>query len=329
MKNLFLSFSLLAFFISMHTSAQKDESFKPNGKPVIWIFTHFSSTFSDGKNFNKFDVTRAYLGYIYSFSKTLTGRITFDASKPSEGNFHYTGLLRFAYLQYHTGKFILTGGMLLTPQYELGNKRWGYRYVLRNSHDEYGFGPSSDLGISAVYNFSDRFSADAILVNGESYKMTEADSAFKAGIGLSFYPVKNLLIRGYYDTMKKNENNQQTFEGVISYEDKKLNLSAAYNFQKDHLFITGQDFTGLSFHGSLFLRGNKKLFARFDHNCSEKIGSAPDPWNLSKDGQLFLAGFEFSPVAGIRLAPNFQGWQPAGENKPFISRFFLNAEIKL
>jgi hypothetical protein len=320
---------LIPVFASIQASAQNGEPFKPNGKPEIRIFTNFSSSFSSGKNFKKFDVTRAYFGYIYNFSETLTGRITFDVGKPSVGNFHYTGFLKFAYLQYHSGKFTLTGGMIPTPQHDLGDKRWGFRYIFKTSHDEYGFGPSADLGISAVYNFSDKFTADALLVNGESFRMAEADSVFKAGIGLSFYPVKNLLLRGYYDTMKKHENNQQTFEYIISYEDKKFNLSAVYNFQKDRAFIKGQDLSGLSLNGSLFLKGNKKLFVRFDHVNSETIGSAQYPWNLSKDGNLFLAGFEFSPVPGIKLSPNFQGWQPADNNLPFITRFSLNAEIRL
>jgi hypothetical protein len=329
MKNSRLLFLILIFPISIHASAQNDEFFKPNGNPEVRIFTNFSSSFSDGKNFNKFDVTRAYLGYIYNFSKTLTGRVTFDVGKPSVGNFNYSGLLKFAYLQYRTSKFTLTGGMMPTPQFELADKRWGYRYIYKTSYDEYGFGPGADLGISAVYNFTPWLTADAMLVNGEGHKQMEADSVFRAGIGISFMPVKNFFLRGYYDRMKKNERNQQTFACILSYEDKSFNLTAAYNFQKDRALIAGQDISGLSFNGSLFLKGNKKLFARFDHAYSEKTGSAQNPWNLAKDGKLFLAGFEFSPVTGIKLSPNFQGWQPADENLPFITRFSLNAEIRL
>jgi hypothetical protein len=317
------------FLFCIHASAQNGEPFKPNGKPEIQVFTNFSTSFSDGKNFNKFDVTRVYFGYIQNFSKTLTGRVTFEVGKPTVGNFHYMALLKFAYLQFHYNKLTLSGGMISTPQYELGYKRWGFRYVFKSSNDEYGFGPGADMGVCAVYNFTPRFTTDITLVNGEGYKLMEFDSVFKAEIGLSFYPVKNLLLRGYYDTMKKDENNQQTFECIISYEDKKFNLSAAYNYQKDRALVAGQNIKGISFYGYLFLSGNKKLFARYDHIYSEKIGSAHDPWNLSKDGRLYMAGFEFSPVTGIKLSPNFQGWQPGNKDNPFITRFFLNAEFKL
>lgn len=326
-KCLLLSF-MLVFGASVLLKAQT-EPFKPNGTPEFRIFTNFTSTFTDGKNFNKFDVTRAYLGYIYNFSKTLTGRVTLDVGNPSSGKFNYTALLKFAYLQYHKGKLSVTGGMLSTPQYELGDKRWGYRYVYKTSHDEYAFGPSADLGLSAVYNFTPGFSADLILVNGEGFKLSEIDSVLKTGLGVTYIPMKNLLVRGYYDTMKKGDNNQQTLEAILSFENKKLNLTAVFNHQKDRSLVHGQDISGFSLNGSLFLKHNMKLFGRFDDVYSSRMGNAPHPWNYSKDGRLYLAGFEFLLAPGVRLAPNFQGWEPANGALPFISRFALNAEIRM
>jgi hypothetical protein len=71
------------------------------------------------------------------------------------------------------------------------------------------------------------------------------------------------------------------------------------------------------------------LFARYDYLYSDKIGSASHPWNYTKDGSLIIAGFEFSPVAGIKIAPNIQNWKPADGDRPSIFRFMLNADIKL
>jgi hypothetical protein len=329
MKSVLLLSLVFLLSSALVSFAQQQDAFKPNGKPEVRIFTNVGSTFSDGENFNKFDVTRAYFGYIHNFSKNWTGRVTFDVGKPSVGNFHYTGFLKFAYMQYHTDKFTLTGGLISTPQYEIGDKRWGYRYIYKTSHDEYGFGPSADFGISAVYNLSEKISLDALLVNGESFRTQETDSAFKAGIGITVYPVKNLLLRGYYDIMPKDGKKQQTLEYILSYEDKVFNLTAIYNFQKDRNYISGQNISGLSFNGSLFLKNNHKLIARYDHLYSDKIGSASNPWNFAKDGSLIIAGFEFSPVSGIKIAPNIQNWQPADENRPSVFRFMLNAEIRL
>ena len=31
------------------------------------------------------------------------------------------------------------------------------------------------------------------------------------------------------------------------------------------------------------------------------------PWNYNKDGQLFMAGFDYSPTRGVKIAPTFPG----------------------
>ena len=324
-------FLLVCLLISstLISLAQQQEAFKPNGKPEVRIFTSFGSTFSDGMNQNKFDVTRAYLGYIQNFSKNWTSRVTFDVGKPSVGNFHYTAFLKFAYLQYHTDKLTLYGGLIPTFQYDYGDKKWANRYVYKTSYDDYGFGTAADFGVSAAYKFSDKISLDAILINGESFRTQETDSAFKAGVGITLMPVKNLALRGYYDIMPKDGRKQQTMEYILSYENKKFNLTADYNFQKDRGYISGQDISSISLYGYLFLKNNKQLFARYDYLYSEEIGNAVNPWNFAKDGSLFIAGFEFSPVAGIKISPNIQNWQPADENRPSIFRFMLNADVKL
>lgn len=79
---LLLTGLLLAFY---SVNAQQEESFKPSGKVEVRIFSHFTSSFSDGDNFNKFDVTRAYLGYAYDFSKRFRGKITYDVGNPGAG----------------------------------------------------------------------------------------------------------------------------------------------------------------------------------------------------------------------------------------------------
>ena len=91
MKSVLLLTVLLLLSSALASIAQQQDAFKPNGKPEVRIFTNYGSTFSDGKNFNKFDVTRAYFGYIHNFSKNWTSRVTLDVGRPSVGNFHYTG----------------------------------------------------------------------------------------------------------------------------------------------------------------------------------------------------------------------------------------------
>ncbi len=299
---------------------------------LIWSITGVMAqqeeSFKHGHNFNKFDVTRAYLGYIYDFSKNFRGRVTYDVGNPGAGKNHYSGFLKFAYLQYKNENLSLMGGMIPLYHYALTDEKWGYRYILNPFHNEYGFGAPADMGIGAEYKFAPWLSADLILVNGEGFKTAEGDSTFKAGAGISVYPVKNLLVRGYFDTMKKDDANQQTTEVLAAYENNSFKLSASYNHQKDHGLVIGNEYSGYTFNGSLFLK-NVTLIGRYDQLESVTKSGASNPWNIAKDGQFFLAGLEFAPVKGVKLSPNYQGWKPADSRKPFISRLSLHMDIKI
>lgn len=331
-------FTLKAFSILMilqalltpsNLAGQESQEFKPGGKPEARIFTSLGTSFSDGDSHTKFDLTRAYLGYGYNFSKGLSGRIVYDVADPSAGKLKFTGMLKFAFLRYQTGKWTITGGMIPLPEYEFGDRKWGYRYIYKPFHDEYGFGTSADLGASVACNIAPWISADLTVMNGEGYKLIEADSTFKAAAGLTILPIKNLSLRLYFDNMAKNGTLQQTSEVIATYENKGSALSAAYNFRLNNGLKEGHDYQGFSINGTLAVRENIGIFGRYDYLSSVIAGSESDPWNIMKDGQLFLTGVEIGLASGVNISPNFLLWNPAHEGKPFTSRFSISLDLKL
>ncbi len=319
----------LAVLIIVPVQAQDTDDFKPGGKPEVRIFTGFNSTFSDGENHTKFDVTRAYLGYGYNFSRTLSGRIVYDVADPSVGKLKFTGMLKFAYLRYQTGKLTVTGGMIPLPEFDHADKKWGYRYIFKPSHDEYGFGTAADLGLSVAYKIAPWITADVTLMNGEGFKLAEADSTLKTAVGVTLVPLRYISLRGYFDNMGRDGMNQHTAEVIAAYENKGTMLSAAYHYRQNHGLITGHNYHVISFNGRAPVSGKVTILGRYDYAASPKIGSEPDPWNLSKDGQLFLAGIEIALSPGVSLAPNYQGWKPASGDLPFISRFSISLDLKI
>jgi hypothetical protein len=308
---------------------QATDDFKPSGKAEVRIFTGFNTSFSDGENHSKFDVTRAYLGYSYNFTRTLSGRIVYDVADPSAGNLKFTGMLKFAYLRYKSEKWTVTGGMIPLPEYAHAEKTWGYRYIYKPAHDLYGFGASADLGISVSHIIAPWISADITLMNGEGYKQTEADSTFKAAAGITLLPVSNVSLRGYVDNMSKDGINQQTAEVIASWQGRGYLLSAAYHYRRNHKLIDGHDYRVLTLNGRVPVSERVVLLGRYDYAASSRVGSAEDPWNLAKDGQLFLGGIEFAVSPGVSLSPNFQGWKPADNNMPFISTISLSLDLKI
>jgi len=315
--------------LSMALQGQDPVEFKPGGKVEARIFTGFITTFADGESHSKFDLGRAYLGYSYNFTRTLSGRIVYDVADPAVGKLKFTGMLKFGYLRYKTDKWTISGGMIPLPEYDYTDKMWGYRYVFKPSHDEYGFGVSADLGLSVSYKIAPWLLADAILVNGEGFKLTESDSTLKTGLGITVIPVRNVSLHGYYDRMGKDGTSQQSADFMVTYENKGLVFSAVYHYLANTGLIVGRDLRALSFNGTVPVNAKTKLFGRYDFVSSVRVGIEDEAWNLNKDGQLFVAGIEFVLAPGVNLAPNYQGWIPADGDMPFISRFCISLDLKI
>ncbi len=324
MKKSVLTTLVVLCITFMAMSQEPNEAFKPHGKPIIRVFSNFHSTFSDGSSASAFEVTRVYLGYEHYFSEDFSGTVVFDVADPGVGKLQMTAFVKNAYLNYKHDNLSVDFGVIPTTYYKLQEGFWGYRYLQKVFQDEYGLNPSADLGTSASYKFSDAFSADLAVTNGEGYKKLQGDNIFKTAFGLTITPVKELIVRGVIDVM----NNETTYAGFFGYKGSKLSLAAEYNYQKNFAMVEGHDLFGPSFYGTVKLSKKAKFFARFDDLQSNTPSGNEGNWNLAKDGKLFMAGFEFAPVSGIKLSPNYRGWSPADNSQPFASTLMLNCEIK-
>ena len=195
--------------------------------------------------------------------------------------------------------------------------------------DQYGMGPSNDLGLCASYKFSEIVTADAIIQNGEGYTQFDADSTLKVGVGLTVHPTKNLMLRAYYDNMKKDKTTQQTIALMAGYTNENFKIGAEYNDQSDNNLKKDQNYSGYSVYVTYFLNAKSNLFVRYDYLSSVNNLGQLHSWNYTNDGQLFLAGFEYNPVKGIGISPNYQRWTPRNGSISAISSVFLSVLVSL
>ncbi|WP_423129579.1 porin [Gaoshiqia sp. Z1-71] len=307
--------------------AQTTDEFKPAGKPFMRIFSNYHTTVSDGESASAFEIRRVYLGYEYAFSKNLSMKANLDIGDPGVGKFELTAYVKNAYVSYQLEKLTVNFGMIPTTQLKLVEDYWGYRYLYRSFQDAYKMYETADMGASVAYAFNDFISADFIITNGEGYKKMQADSAFRTGIGITVLPVKNLTARALYDFSSKTHT-QSTVATFIGYTNDQFSVGAEYNKQHNHSFNEDQDLYGTSFYGTVKASGNVKFFGRYDKLSSNTLTGETEKWNLSKNGELFIAGVEYAPVKGVKIAPNFQGWSPAADSQHFTSTFILNCEFK-
>ena len=228
--------------------------------------------------------------------------------------------------QFKKNRFTVKAGMIGLYQFKVQETHWENRYMLKSFQDLYKFGPSADIGIVAEYKLTNNFSMDASILNGEGYKLVQSDTTLKYSIGATYKPGR-FIFRAYYDYMPR-EVAQQTVAVFAGFKGEHLSLGGEYNLQIDHNLIDDHNFDGISFYGNYHFKNSNKVYATYDRLASEKVGSDTTPWNFDQDGALYILGFEFSPIKGVRLSPNLRGWDPMDSSESFVSSFFFNAEYK-
>lgn len=313
MKKIFIS-AISMIFLSLSVSAQdsvaQPESFKPNGKPLVTIFSDFKYNIQNDKSNPAFELSRSYFGYVYNFSPNFSSKVVFDVANsggltPSA----FTAFVKNAYVEYGDKFIKVNMGMVGTNMFSLQESTWGKRYLLKSFQDLNGFSSSADLGASVKLQFTPQISLDAQILNGEGFTKVQADSTLKVAVGLTVEPVKHLIARVYADYMKKNAA-QTSFNAFLGYVGTSLTVAGEYNLQSGHGMVQDQNYSGVSFWGTYKTSKSMSVFARYDNLSSNTLTGKTTAWNSSKDGQLYTAGLEFFPVKGIAISPNFQYTQP-------------------
>ena len=327
MKGLFIIFIAITLSVSsmLGQTEQTPDNLKPSGKPFAKIFTNFHTNFSDNKTLSQFELTRVYLGYKYSFSKQWSAKANLDVGNPESGKLQMTAYIKNAFVQYENEGLTAQFGLIGTSSFKLQECIWGNRYMFKSFQDQYGMGPSADLGMSVAYHFCNFFSADVSILNGEGYKKIETDSTFKYTAGATFTPIKNFYFRVYYDYMKK-DTAQQTLSFFAGYDGPKWTGGVEYNNQFNHGMSIGKNYSGYSLYTAYSFE-KLKVYGRYDYLASVTLSGETDPWNLSKDGQQLIAGVEYTPIKGIKISPNYQLWMPKKSGSLSLSGAFLSLEI--
>ena len=189
----------------------------------------------------------------------------------------------------------MTGGLISNTQFNVQEKFWGYRYIMKSFQDLYKFGNSADLGVSVAYKFADWISADAIVVNGEGYKKVQTNDGLMYGLGTTLTPTKSITMRVYYglnegaDETKKDIQNLATF---IGFKFERFSLGAEYNWMWNAKNVEGKDYEGWSVYANAKM--NKKVdgYIRYDHCSDDKAG--------------FIAGVQCKLGKYVKIAPNFR-----------------------
>ena len=185
----FISFLIIIFPIFSFAQEGKTEK---KGTPIVRVFSNFYTGFGAENDVRGFYLDRSYLGYDYKLTKELSVRGVLDIGKSNDvDDYQRIAYIKNAFITWKRDKFTLNGGLIPTTQFNFQERFWANRYIMKSFQDEYKFGSSADLGLSVSYKFTDWFSADAIVVNGEGYKKIQKLDGLNYGLGMTLNPFRN------------------------------------------------------------------------------------------------------------------------------------------
>lgn len=310
MKKTMIMAGLLAC-MGITAQAQDTKSGEPKGKAIVQVFGNFHTGFGAENDDRGFELERSYLGYEYKFGNGLSVKGVMDIGKSSDvSDYQRIAYIKNAMVSWKTGNLTLNGGLISTTQFNFQEKFWGYRYIMKSFQDQYKFGNSADLGISATYQFANWISADAIIVNGEGYKKLQKNDGLNYGLGVTLTPVKGLQIRLYGGLNESGEDGKKDIANLaafVGYKHEKFTIGAEYNQMWNASFKDDAGQNGYSIFASAKLSQVTNLYARFDNLYSQ------NDWNISKDESAAILGAQFKVGKYVKIAPNFRMSMPKAD----------------
>lgn len=290
--------------IGITAQAKDAKNEEPKGKAIIQVFGNFHSGFGADNDNRGFELERSYLGYEYKLTNDLSVKGVMDIGKSNDvSDLHRIAYLKNAMVSWKKERLTLNGGLISTTQFNLQEKFWGYRYIMKSFQDQYKFSSSADLGISAAYKFAEWISADAIIVNGEGYKKIQYNDGLNYGLGVTITPVKGFQIRlygGVNESGEKGKKDIVSMAAFAGYKCDKFTIGAEYNHLLNASYKNDADQYGYSLYASVKLAKYADLYARFDDLFSK------NDWNIAKDEQTAMLGAQFKLGKYVKIAPNFR-----------------------
>lgn len=306
----FIMAGLLAS-IGIATQAQDTKTEEPKGKAIVQVFGNFHTGLGAENDDRGFELERSYLGYEYKPGSGLSVKGVMDIGKSSDvSDYQRIAYIKNAMVSWETGNLTLNGGLISTTQFNFQEKFWGYRYIMKSFQDEYKFGSSADLGISAAYRFADWISADAIIVNGEGYKKIQKNEGLNYGLGVTLTPVKGFQIRlygGLNECGEEGKRDTGNFAAFAGYKHEKFTIGAEYNYMMNASYNEDADQSGYSIFASVNLPKEISLYVRFDDLYSK------NDWNKVKDESAAILGIQFKLGEYVKIAPDFRMAMPKAD----------------
>jgi hypothetical protein len=321
---------LLIFFLAIPNLYS--QTTEPSGKVFTEIFTNFHYNIKDSLGTTGFGIERAFLGYTYVAGNNFSATVILNAGSPddvADGSEPRRYVhLREAFINYTKDKLSVNLGISKTLMADYQQRFHGKRYISDTYQTLNDVGYVSDLGLAAIYRFSEVISADLTVMNGKGYSNLQSDNNLKSSLGLYITPSNTLVFRLFGDIMKKDRLWQSTILGFAGFKNERLSIGAEVLYKNNFDIVGRYDLWGYSGTGSFSLSEKTEIFMRYDHTTSTKSDDSNLPWNILRDTDFLIAGLQYTFNTNVKIAFNYQGTTPASPEVQNTSALFMNALFK-
>ena len=272
------------------------------GETNISNLIFFDLTYDDTFSASSFNVKRTYLDFQSNLTKDMSLRITTDVGRTDEDG-RAVVFLKHAFLNWKTNYGDLIIGVQPTNYFGPTTKTWGYRFIEKYPGDLWGFGATSDLGISIIRKIGGRLFVQGAVYNGVGYKKPE-DDKYKRFSLLAAYGEKRLdknpgwNIGGNFSFEPTDTSKKYTAMGFVGVAIKKIRIGGEYIAQADYN-PNDQSYDQkllTVFYGSLMIAPKTSLLIRAEM-------FAPSS-NMIEDLEIYtIVGFNYSLNSHVYIAP--------------------------
>lgn len=276
---------------------------KARGRAIVQIYTNFHSGFGAVNDDRGFALSRSYIGYEYMLSRGLTLKGVLDVGQSSDVNdYQRIAYIKNAFVGWKWRWLTINGGLIPTTQFNYQENFWGFRYVYNSFQDQYGFGSSADLGISASYHFAKWIEADVIIANGEGFRRVQVEDGLLYGIGTTITPFRGMSFRLYASINEGSDGAKDivNYAMFAGYRHRYFSVALEYNIMRNSNRMAGKNLYGFSLYATGTLNRWLDIYARTDGLMSG------DDWNEQNDEIAIIAGAQFKLGRYIKIAPNFR-----------------------
>ena len=314
-----------------------DRSIKISGLgfgDFFWIAANHNENLKDD---NGFWFRRLYLTFDKAMTDRLDMRLRFEMN--SAGDFTSDQQLEpFAKDAWVRWKFTdqhqVHLGLSPTPNMNVVDAFWGYRFLEKSLMDLQRIGATRDLGVAfrGSLGSGQKVRYHFMLGNGSSTR-GETDRGKGTQASLGYYPNDSLILEFFSDYDQRPEADRNTYSAFLAYKRDWGRLAIQYAHQ-ERKGLSPVDLDLMSFFGIVNVSPSLTLIGRYDRMFDPNPEGANIPYipfDPTAKFHFFLTGIDWKVTEEFSLLPNIEvvrydkredGSRPATDVIPRVTFFY-------